>query len=382
MKIGAGVQGFEAFNFAQLHNLSVIGGTCPTVGLAGGYTQGGGHGMLVSSHGLSADNTLEWEVVTAEGAIVTASPIENSDLYWALSGGGPGSYGVVVSLTMKAFQDEPIAGASLTITSIGISQDVYWDAVGFWHRFLPTIVDNQGTTNYLITGQDFNVTQVTFPGRSKSDAIVLLQPLLQGLKDRGIPYSSNFTYFPTYVQHYNYYIGLPYGNDPSNQVTGSRLIPRSVILNRTSEFTAALKSITSDPNYTIIGTGLNVTNKVTGNSPGFNSVLPAWRETLAHLVISGSWNYTASWNDNLQIENRMTSTMVPSLIDITPGSGTYMNEANFQQASWKQDFYGSNYPKLRAIKRKYDPRDLFYAVTAVGSDAWSVSDNGRICRVT
>ena len=381
MKLGAGVQGFEAFNAAQSHNLSVIGGTCPTVGIAGGYAQGGGHGMLVSRHGLSADNILEWYVATAEGAIVTASPVENSDLYWALSGGGPGTYGIVVSLTMKAFQNEPIAGATLAFTSTGVSQDIYWDAIGHWHKSLPAIVDNHGMTNYLVTGQGFNITQVSFPGRSRNEATVLLQPFVQGLRDLGITYSLNVTSYPTYVQHYSHYIGLPYGNDPSNQVTGSRLIPRSVVLNQTSGLVAALRSICSDPAYTVIGTGLNVANELSGNSPDFNSVLPAWRETLAHLIIRGAWNYTASWNDNLQVENKLTNELIPLLNNITPGSGTYMNEANFRQSSWKEDFYGSNYPKLRAIKRKYDPNDLLYAETAVGSDAWSVSEDGRMCRV-
>lgn len=66
---------------------------------------------------------------------------------------------------------------------------------------------------------------------------------------------------------------------------------------------------------------------------------------------------------------------------MTPNSGTDMNEADFHLASWKQDFYGANYDKLRSIKAKYDPGNLFYAVTAVGSDAWSVADDGRMCRV-
>ncbi|KAL8956721.1 MAG: hypothetical protein Q9193_005830, partial [Seirophora villosa] len=58
MTMGAGVQGFEAYKAAHDHGFLVVGGNCPTVGLAGGYTQGGGHGPLASKFGLAADQVL------------------------------------------------------------------------------------------------------------------------------------------------------------------------------------------------------------------------------------------------------------------------------------------------------------------------------------
>lgn len=53
--MGAGVQGFEAYEAAHAKELAVVGGECPTVGIAGGYTQGGGHSALASKFGLAAD---------------------------------------------------------------------------------------------------------------------------------------------------------------------------------------------------------------------------------------------------------------------------------------------------------------------------------------
>lgn len=79
----------------------VVGGECPTVGIAGGYTQGGGHSALSTNFGLAADQTLCFDVVTAAGELVTASREENEDLYWALSGGGAGNYGIVVSMVSE-----------------------------------------------------------------------------------------------------------------------------------------------------------------------------------------------------------------------------------------------------------------------------------------
>jgi hypothetical protein len=57
-----------------------------------------------------------------------------------------------------------------------------------------------------------------------------------------------------------------------------------------------------------------------------------------------------------------------------------MNEADFQQQNWQETFFGANYNKLLKIKNKYDPKGLLYATAAVGSEAWEVADNGRMCK--
>jgi FAD/FMN-containing dehydrogenase len=57
-----------------------------------------------------------------------------------------------------------------------------------------------------------------------------------------------------------------------------------------------------------------------------------------------------------------------------------MNEADFQQKNWQSTFYGPNYAKLKDIKKKYDPESLFYNLKSVGSEAWTVSKEGRMCR--
>ena len=79
MWMGAGVRGFEAYAEAQKHGLRIVGGFYPSVGGAGGYTQGGGHPPLSSQYGLGADQVLEWEVVTAERSNIVASPKQLED---------------------------------------------------------------------------------------------------------------------------------------------------------------------------------------------------------------------------------------------------------------------------------------------------------------
>ncbi|RMZ85664.1 hypothetical protein DV737_g656, partial [Chaetothyriales sp. CBS 132003] len=85
--------------------------------------------------------------------------------------------------------------------------------------------------------------------------------------------------------------------------------------------------------------------------------------------ITAGWNYTAPFAANALLQQRMTTEAVLSLEQVTPGSGTYLNEANFQQPNWQDTFYGSNYARLLEIKERYDPESLFYATTAVGSEA-------------
>lgn len=139
VRLGAGVQGFEVLAAARDEGLVVLTGECPSVGIAGGYTQGGGHSALSTAFGLAADNALAWEAVTADGRVLTASPAENPDLYWALSGGGAGNYAVVLSVTVKAHPDARVSGASLSVLST--DETVLYDALEAFHVSLPAIID-------------------------------------------------------------------------------------------------------------------------------------------------------------------------------------------------------------------------------------------------
>ena len=98
-----------------------------TVGFAGGYIQRGGHGPLASLHGMAADQALSFEVITADGVYRTANAGENSDLFWALKGGGPSTFAAIVSVTVKTFPETPAAGAILHINSTHTNDtEVFW----------------------------------------------------------------------------------------------------------------------------------------------------------------------------------------------------------------------------------------------------------------
>lgn len=111
VRMGAGIQSFKVSEAAQKRGLRVVGGFCPTVGVAAGCLQDGNHGSLGSKYGLGAGNVLEFEVVTIDGQHLVATPTQNEDLFRALSGGGPANFAVALTVTLKAHPDGPVAGA-------------------------------------------------------------------------------------------------------------------------------------------------------------------------------------------------------------------------------------------------------------------------------
>ncbi|KAK4501696.1 hypothetical protein PRZ48_007505 [Zasmidium cellare] len=374
MRMGAGVQGFEAYAAAHKHGVVVLGGECPTVGIAGGYTQGGGHSALGSKYGLAADQVLEWEVVDARGRCLTASRTKNSDLFWALSGGGGGTYGVVLAMTVKAHPDMPTSGGNLSFTNDGISQDTFWEAIEAYHASLPAIVDEGIMSVSAFSNSSFAISPMTGPGVSAERMNELLQPLTSTLDRLGIKYTKLVKQFPNYFEEFNtMFAPIQVGIAQY----GGRLVPRSAVLENNSAVTNAYRKIANDGGAFFI-VGINVSNAVAGDV--YNSVNPAWRDTLLDTVVTTPWNFTAPWSQMVANANKMTDEFVPLLKEISPGSGTYINEADFQDPDFKEDYYGVNYDRLLRIKRKYDPNHTFYALTAVGSDYWGPQPDGRLCK--
>ncbi|KAH8820658.1 hypothetical protein F5884DRAFT_57366 [Xylogone sp. PMI_703] len=380
IKIGAGVQGFEALEAAAAQGLVQLGGECPTVGVAGGYTQGGGHSALSTNFGLAADQTLEFEVVTAEGLLVTASRTQNSDLYWALSGGGGGTYGVVVSMTTKAYPDNIVSGATLQFNAADTTLDNFYAGVEAFHSRLASIVDSGIMIIYFLTNTFFQIVPATAYGKTKSQIEAIFQDFEADLKKLDIKYTVSYTQSATYRDHYDLHFGpLPYGNIQVGIAQyGGRLIPRDTIANNLAGFSTTVRGIT-EAGVTIIGVGLNVSSPaITDNVD--NSLLPAWRNTLVHATLSTPWNFTAPWSDMIALQDLMTDSIIPQLEAITPGSGAYMNEADFRQPNFQEVFFGGNYDKLLQIKNKWDPENFFYAIDSVGSTYWSVANDGRMCK--
>jgi len=120
----------QLYDFAEANGITIVGGTDRTVGAAGGWVQvrallspygvpeltekscsrivqGGGHSLLSNTLGLGADRALQFKVVTPDGQYLTANACQNQDLFFALRGGGGGTFGVVMEMTTRV-EPKPI----------------------------------------------------------------------------------------------------------------------------------------------------------------------------------------------------------------------------------------------------------------------------------
>ncbi|KAJ4346461.1 uncharacterized protein N0V89_010390 [Didymosphaeria variabile] len=101
---------FDAYHALESDNLAVIGGRVAAIGV-GGLTLGGGISFYSSQYGWACDNVASFEVVTASGAIITASPTSHADLYWSLRGGG-NNFGIVTRFNLETIPQSLMWGGS------------------------------------------------------------------------------------------------------------------------------------------------------------------------------------------------------------------------------------------------------------------------------
>jgi hypothetical protein len=373
VKIGAGVHGVDAYTFANTKGLVVVGGNCPTVGIAGGYTQGGGHGPLTSKYGLGADQVLEWEVVTADGQLLTANCTQNSDLYWALRGGGPGTFGVVVSMTVKAYPDTYASTAYFSVLDNGTNTDTIYKAIGSFLTLLPNIVDAGIYALWVVNPAGFFLMPAFAPTLRKAELDKILKPTLDAMDSFKLGYQYSSSENPTFLSAYK---SLTSSWNVSDYNTGGRLISRDVAKNNKDALVKAIRHIGSQTLFSAVS--FNVKNGV--SSPDENAVNPYFRSSLFNVFMGVPMNYT-DWSVSEAGETAITNDFLPALAALTPNGGAYPNEADVNQPDFQSVFYGSHYKRLLTIKNKYDPQGVFYAKTGVGSDVWEEKVDGRLCRM-
>jgi FAD/FMN-containing dehydrogenase len=353
----------------------------------GGYIQGGGHSPLSSLYGMAADHVLGFEVVTPLGEFVTADSANNQDLFWALRGGGGGTFGVATSVTIKVYKDMPVAAASWTLDSSKIGKDKFWAAA---QAFFSRANDNAdaGTYGYVRirpTGSDFTlVMQPLFaPNKTATQLNTLLGPYLSKLTALNIPFSPKITGYTGFYPAWQAEFSLSQSSDVANMVS-SRLFPRSNFATDASRnATFNVLRATVEAGQSIVGF-----NMATRGSNPDSAVNPAFRNSVYHIIVLAPINNKASATEVLAARSAFTNGTMQKLRDITSGSGSYLNEADRMEPNWQQSFWGVNYARLLAIKKDMDPRANFWAHNAVGSEDWQVesidgkpNENGKMCRV-
>ncbi|KAI1826932.1 FAD-binding domain-containing protein [Xylaria intraflava] len=376
IKLGAGVEAMEAYRFASSHGLIVVGGNCPTVGLAGGFIQGGGLGQLISKYGLAADQVLGWEVVTSSGEVVTATATQNADLFWALRGGGAGTFGVVSSVTVKAFPETQTSMATMTIFNNGTNMDLVYSALSTFIRdTLPAMVDAGIYVVWIAAPFGFMIFPAVAPGIASDKLDGFMQPFIGRLGDIGLEYQYASSQHPTYMATYEALQPVSSWN-VSDYNLGSRFIPRKVATQDTEALVEAVQYISSQTLMSAVS--YNVAHSV--SSPDDVAINPDLRTSLFSITLGAPVDYN-DWAATKAGQDRITHDLLPALEKLTPGGAAYLNEADFQQPDFQRVIYGKPYERLLQIKRKYDPTGVFYAKTAVGSEDWAENGKGRLCRV-
>ncbi|KAL5591816.1 hypothetical protein FOVSG1_010705 [Fusarium oxysporum f. sp. vasinfectum] len=408
--VGSGNNWGDVLQGAYSVGRTVVSGQDPTVGL-GGFIGGGGHGPLSSHHGLAADQVLQATVVTTDGRILVANPALNQDLLWAIRGGGPGLYGVVVEYVLRTHPyPKNVVWSSISIdlaeNATVEAATASWKAMAVLVRSLPGLMD------LGITGNGFASTSTISTRDSHSSVqrgvglkitlfgynttTLALKSLLEPTSRRMMTYADveglkvTMTEPKMESDYLTFFDVLNPNPSACSDISlvSSRLLGHSQLTDlsladvQTHLYTIMNSQVEGEPSNMIIGLQggpgpRDVSHDMRG---GLN---PAWRQAYLHLLSTGvKLNVT---NPNIQGELRVAAEWIEEHKEVVwrkwaPGSGSYINEANPFNGNFKEDFYGASYDRLVEIKQKYDPTDSLYVLSGVGSDKWQYDLNsGMLC---
>ncbi|KAF2739860.1 FAD-binding domain-containing protein [Polyplosphaeria fusca] len=382
--VGAGVQGRDLYRkaFAQSPPVVIVGGECPTVGWGGGYIQGGGHGPLTSIYGMGADSILSFEAITVDGKFVTANAKENPDLFWALKGGGPSTFAVVYSLTVKTYPEVPTAGTIVNINSTHTNDTAVFNK-GFkiFHNLANHYVEH-GMFVYFEQGPGpgrLHIAPFVGPRMDEAKVNEVLKPLFDQLDAAKIPYDKYTRAFPTFFE---FYIDMFEDEQPNqNSVVGGRMFTHTDISERGDQVADALTFASMPANDTL---GFNVGHIV---DPGFgvpvadNAIHPKWRNSSSFVITNIIMNGDESWEVKMEKEKFQTEVVGGALRKAGPDGATYVNEGDLNEPNWQESYWGSNYPRLLELRKKWDPAGVLYTKTTPGTEDWAVIDYGRrLCK--
>lgn len=372
--VGSGVNLSQLYTETGKQGKIYIGGFAATVAVAGGYVQGAGHSALSPFLGLAADSCFEFTIVLADGSLVTANEDENPDLFWALRGGGAGSWGVITSATFQTFLTFNATFSNITITTTSnamMSKVVEAHAAHIfdWDDLHP----GQYFQVSAGAGGPFMTIRTYFPKTSTSVAALRMLPFINEAQAAGAVVQSQVSSLLI-----NKALLFTDNVVATNTVLGSRLIPASVY-HHPRLVGETYKELLDAGTPSIHG-NLVAGGKVAQNHYIRSAVHPAWRTAKTHVDIFNTWQDGASIKDIHAIENVFRNKQLSILENIAGKYGAaYSNEADVLERDFQNVFYGPNYARLSEIKRTYDPNDLFIVRTGVGSERW---DSDGLCKVT
>ncbi|KZP23493.1 FAD-binding domain-containing protein [Athelia psychrophila] len=366
--VASGEQWETVYQFADDAGVLVVGGDCDTVGAGGGWLLGGGHSVLSPSYGLGVDNLLQAEIVTPDGKLQTVSECSNPDLFWAIRGGGAGTWGVLTQVTYKVHPIVPLHAVFLGKSNSSTQENA--QMISALASIAPNLHD-MGVGSFMKVFPTEIIFFALLPGGSVANFSAAFQPIVSLLPAGSV----NFMNFSTFLGFY----AATYGATPAAQVLynaglplalSSRLIPRHYFEDESHSLTSAIQKgqlalgteAASQPIHVLMDSPaprLNV---------GKTSVTPVWYSSLWHV------SYTVAWNTTTPLASQKSVVKaVHDAADVlrayAPDGAAYANEADIYEPDHVQNFWGAaNAARLAAIKKAVDPLNFFQVWQGIGWD--------------
>jgi len=315
--------------------VTIPGGTCPTVGIAG-LTLGGGFGMLTRKMGMLCDSLMAVQMVNAKGEVVYADRCVNSDLLWASRGGGGGNFGIVTSFVFKV---HPISNVAV--------YNISWDwsdareVIKTWQNWAPFVDERLTSILELFTKKDGRISSAgEFLGNENQ-----LRCLLKPLTAAGNPIQIEVQTIP-YIEAVLKFDGGPGPHKFKN--TGAFVyhsLPDKAV--NTLLYYMGI-SPSKDNSIQFQSLGGAVSKIPTDGTAYFHREARYIMQYITHWKVDNEKNPNIFWVETLR-------RAMLKYVD-----GTYVNWPDIFIKDWPNAYYGTNYQELMRIKSKYDPENVFH----------------------
>lgn len=342
VRVQGGVTNGQLYNYISALDYPFPGGTCPTVGLSG-YATGGGWGLSCRRYGLGCDNLLEIELVNYQGDILTANPSCKSDLFWACLGAGGGNFGVITSMLFKL--PAPVSNVTLIeIDYLHVSLGEPEEFLSVWQDWLETADNRISLLSRIYQSEEDGLAMLVrgiFYGEPE-EASKILAPFLT------LPNAVSSILYVTFLEAVTI-LGSSY--PPFEKFDA---VSRFALRKYSSSEIATLVNLISNPSEGSVFTGLSLYT-LGGKVSETGSHDTAFFYRNARYIL---WLETVWEEDRYACPNmNWIACRFPVFASLTTGS--YVNFPYYGLPQYLREYYGDNAKRLEAVKREYDPYNIF-----------------------